>query len=273
MCLVAGVLVADSAQALERQLAGMRLGQHAVEVLDIYGRPHAVIWGVPGGEFEAGAAAGVGEAGAAGAEGEMAGAGMAEPGAAGPMPEEGAPGEAVAGPGEFPEAGAEAGEVGAEGAPAAGAAAAMGDVQRNQYPIWALPLWVTMEGGEVQWLYRCQGSLVGFVLDGRGYIRDIAVAAESCDFARSAMWRPHEYVKLGDSYKRVLYRYGWPSETLTYYPSVTRMDGEGWEGNLVTWSGAVGEYSRDTILRYHENNNISFTLHNMKVVRIHIWRP
>ena len=159
-----------------------------------------------------------------------------------------------------------------EGAAGAGAAAATaGDVQRHQYPVWALPLWVTMDPGDVQWLYRCQGSLVGFVLNSQGFIRDIVVAAENCDFARTAMWRPHEYIKLGDSYKRVLYRYGWPDETLTYYPAIARTDGPGWQGNVVTWNGTVHEYSRDTILRYHENNNISFTLHNMQVVRIYIW--
>ena len=275
MCVLAGALVAGGVQARVTQLAGMRMGQHAVDILDIYGRPHAIVWGLPGDEFDTGAA---GAAGGEGGEmgGEMGGAagGMAE---AGGVPEE-MGGEEMGGgmgPGEFPEEGAAAeGEAGVAGA----GAATTGDVQRTHYPIWALPLWVTMDPGDLQWLYRCNGALVGFILNSGGFIKEIVVAAERCDFARSAMWQPHEYVKLGDSYKRVIYRYGWPDETLTYYPTISwsgggtgELSGGSGPGNTVTWNGRVREYSRDSILRYNENNNISFTLHNMKVVRIYIW--
>ena len=86
LCVLAGVLVAGSVEAREIQLAGMRMGQHAVDVLDIYGRPHAIIWGAPGGEFDTGAAAGAG-----GGMGEGMGPGGGEEMAAGPgagMPEE-----------------------------------------------------------------------------------------------------------------------------------------------------------------------------------------
>ncbi len=265
-CILAAGLVVGTAQAREIQLAGMRLGQHAIDVLDIYGRPHALVWGIPGDQFETGAAA----AGAMGGEGMEAGAEAEMMGAGAPMPEEemGAGMEAAPGPGEFPEEGAAEGE--APGA-AAGAPAVAGNVQRNQYPIWGLPLWVTLNSGEVQWLYRCSGSLVGFVLDGRGFIQRIVVASERCNFARSSLWRPHEYIKLGDSYKRVIYRYGWPDETLT----IDILAGTAPGGGMSAQAGAgvvgfIQEYSRDPVLCYYENNNIDFVLHNMKVVRIQI---
>ncbi len=266
-CVLAGGLVVGTAQAREVQLAGMRLGQHAIDVLDIYGRPHALVWGIPGDQFETGAAA----AGAMGGEGMEAGAGAEMMGAGAPMPEEemGAEMEAAPGPGEFP-TGEEAGVEGE--APAGAAAAAVtGNVQRNQYPIWGLPLWVTLNSGEVEWLYRCNGTLVGFVLDPRGFIQRIVVASERCNFARSSLWRPHEYIKLGDSYKRVIYRYGWPDETLT----IDILAGTAPGGGMSAQAGAgvlgfIQEYSRDPVLCYYENNNIDFVLHNMKVVRIQI---
>ena len=154
------VLITGVANAREVQLAGMRLGQHAINLLDVYGQPMGIATG-QGEEFASGAAAGAGM----GMEG-------AAPGAAG--------------------------------------AAGAGGVQRNPYPLWALPVWVTLEANEVQWLYQVGPVVLGFVLDRDGYIKSIAVAAENCNFARTALWQPHQYVKLGDNYKRVIYRYGWP---------------------------------------------------------------
>jgi len=268
VCVLSLVLIAGVANAREVQLAGMRLGQHAINLLDIYGQPMGIATG-QGDEFASGGAGAAMGGDIMGMEGMMMGMPGAEamPGAAGPMPgeagmaPEGAP---MAGPGEFPGA-----EAGAPGAAAAGAAA--GGVQRNAYPIWALPVWVSLGANEVQWLYRVGPVVLGFVLDRDGYIRSIAVAAENCDFARTALWQPHQYVKLGDNYKRVLYRYGWPDETLTYYSTGPGAVGTGGGPVTVTWNGVTREFSRDVILRYAEHNNVEFTFHNMECVRIHIW--
>ena len=40
----------------------------------------------------------------------------------------------------------------------------------------------------------------------------------------------------------------------------------------VTFTGITKTFSRDCVLRYTEGgDNIDFTLHNFRVVRIHIW--
>lgn len=264
-------LGAGSAGAWEVQLAGMRLGQHAVNLLDIYGEPMGIVTG-DGEQFASGAAAG-----GAGMGGEMGMDMMGMPG--GDMGMMGA-GEApmmaedpgmMGGPGPMEpgmDAGMDAG--GMEGG-AAGGATSAGGVQRNPFPRWALPVWVTIESHEVQWLYRIDGVVIGFVMDRDGYIKSIAVAGEECNFARTSLWRPHEYLKLGDSYKLAIYRYGWPGETMTFDNDGPGEVGYGGGPVTVTWNGVVREFSRDCILRYHENNNIDLTFHNMELTRIHIW--
>ncbi len=264
--LLSCLLLAGVADAREVQLAGMRLGQHAVTLLDIYGQPMGIATG-QGDEFASGAAAG----GAMGMDGMGMGMEGAMPGMM-PMGEPGMPPDAGMGPGAFPEPGMEGmgAEPGMEGGGATAGAGA-GGVQANPFPMWALPVWVDLESNQLQWLYRRGPVVLGYVLDRDGYIESIAVAGENCNFARSSMWQPHQYVKLGDSYKQVIYRYGWPDETFTYYSTGPGEVGPGGGPVTVTWNGVTREFSRDCILRYTEHNNIEFTLHNMKVVRMHIW--
>ena len=124
---------------------------------------------------------------------------------------------------------------------------------------------------------RCRGRVAErrrpftFVLDRDGFIRVIAVAAEKCDYARTALWAPHRYIKLGDSYKRVLYRYGWPDDQIGF--SWSSPGGASVGGGLVSvsFNQTSRTYTRDMMLRYEEENNIAFTLHDMVVTRIHIW--
>jgi len=170
------------------------------------------------------------------------------------------------GPGAFPGAmGAPPGAPGGGGGP--GAAAAPG----GSFPIWALPVWVELEEGEVEWIYQRGPVILGFVLDRDGYIQVIAVAAESCNYARTHLWQPHKYVKLGDDFKRVMYRYGFPDESLTFSHSGPGTATLGAGSVTVSFGGTSRTFSRDVILRYSEENNIAFTLHDMKVTRIHIW--
>lgn len=283
------VLITGVANAREVQLAGMRLGQHAINLLDVYGQPMGIATG-QGEEFASGAAAGgMGMGmdmlgGAMAGPGEMPGAQPAGPPFQGPGAFPGGPEDmaaagmaggilgAAAGGGTMEEMAAAGIAGGILGAAVGGAAAAgAGGVQRNPYPLWALPVWVTLEANEVQWLYQVGPVVLGFVLDRDGYIKSIAVAAENCNFARTALWQPHQYVKLGDNYKRVIYRYGWPDETLTYYSTGPGEVGTGGGPVSVSWGGVTREFSRDVILRYTEHNNIEFTFHNMECVRIHIW--
>lgn len=297
---VAALVLASSSAvyAREVQLAGMRLGQHAIDLLDVYGEPDGVVVG-EGPEFAAAAAAAAGAPGMPGMPGVpgMPGAPMprgAFPGApsplmgapAGPRIPAGPPGRAMAppmgrpglpptaappvgrpgmpGPGVFPGPPG-VGLPGAPGAPGAAAAPA------GAFPIWALPVWVEVEPAEVEWLYQRGPVILGFVLDRDGYIQVIAVAAENCNYARTALWRPHKYVKLGDDFKQVLYRYGFPDQSITFSSTGPGQATPGTGGITVSFAGFSRVFSRDVILRYTEDNNIAFTLHDMNVTRIHIW--
>ena len=268
-------LICAPACAREVQLAGIRLGDHAVNLLDIYGQPDGIVVGV-GEELAAaqapgGVGVGAGPAmfgppggGLLGDLGGMLGMGM-------PGEMAGPPGADIAGPPSEMGPGAFPGEVGAPGAaPAAGAAAA-GAVGAQPFPMWALPLWVTLRSGEVEWIYRKGPVVMGFVLDRDGFVRVIAIAAENCGYARTALWKPHRYVKLGDSFKRVIYRYGYPDETVPFSWSTAGSASVGGGSLTVSFGQVSRTYSRDCMVRYTENNNISFTLHNFVVTRIHIW--
>ncbi len=198
-----------AAQAAEVQLVGIRLGQHAINILDVYGNPDGVVVGSGEEITTAQAPPGMGAPGGAEMMGPPGGMGMEMGGGAPPggemmgMPPAGGPEEMGAMPGEA--------MPGAPGAAAGGAGA-----QVAPFPRWGLPVWVTMREGEVEWIYRKGPVVMGFVLDEFGYVVVVAVAGEKCDYARTAMWRPHEYVQLGDSFKRVIYRYGWPDDTITF---------------------------------------------------------
>jgi len=285
LSMVLAALAVCTAQAWEVQLAGIRLGQHAINLLDVYGEPDGVQTAC-GEDFAGGGAGAAGVGGGMEGMGEMGGEeGMMGGGemAAGPPEAAGGPGAGEFPPGEGGMMGEGAGE-GAVGAAGAGAGGGGESVNASAEPRWALPVWVALEGCEVEWFYRIGGVVLGFVMDRDGYIKTIVVAAENCGFARTALWRPHGYVKLGDDYKRVIYRYGWPHE-MAYAVSATDITGSvgmtPWlldpqgevQGvpNAVTW-GSVGRVpASDISMRYNRNNNISFTLHDMKVVRIHIW--
>ncbi|MBU0608379.1 MAG: hypothetical protein KKI08_10875, partial [Armatimonadetes bacterium] len=174
-------------------------------------------------------------------------------------------------PGAFPGGGAPGGP-GAAGAPGAGGGgAAAGGLQTEPFPIWALAVWVDLEARDVEWIYQKGPVVMGFVLDRDGFCKIIAVAAEQCNYARTALWSPHRYVKLGDDFKRVIYRYGYPDETITFNAAGPGEVGVG-GGQIAVQFGQVNRvFSRDCLMRYTRNNNIEFTLHNMVVTRIHIW--
>ena len=337
--LVALMVLGTCASAKEVQLAGIRIDAPWVTVLDVYGCPASIVTYAPSGAAGGGAAGGMGGGmmpggmggpmmgGMPGMGGGMMG-GM--PGMGGEMMGTGMPGMAGMG---GPMAG---------GMPGMGGGAAAGG-GGGGFPMWALPVWVVLEEGEVEWFYQKGDVCLGFVFNRDGYVRVIAVAGEGCDYARTALWRPHRYVKLGDDFKRVLYRYGYPDEVEPFSadtagggggggaaagapgagmpgagmpgagmpggeagappgmggpmmggpmmgggmpgmggPEAGAAPGAGGGGGAaaagalgpisVTFSGDTNVLTRDAVLTYSDNNNIAFTLHNMKVTRIHIWK-
>jgi len=293
------VLVPLSAQAREVQLAGIRLGDHAVNILDVYGMPDGIAVG-EGTELTAAQTAGGAAAGAPTmgqptpdimgmAMGAM-GMGGGAPGMPGMMPMGGAPpggmpggmpggapggmpggmpGEA-GGPGAFPGGGAPGGP-GMAGGPGAAGGGAAGGLAAEPFPIWALAVWVDLQARDVEWVYQKGPVVIGFVLDRDGFCKVIAVAAENCNYARTALWSPHRYIKLGDDFKRVIYRYGYPDETVTFTSAGPGAAGVGGGEVAVQFGQTTRTYSRDCLMRYTQSNNVEFTLHNMVVTRIHIW--
>ena len=146
-----------------------------------------------------------------------------------------------------------------------------GDVSSGTFPTWVAPIqlqfrpavvdpvtgYTALQQDSFMWVYSRGPVVIGVMLDADGYVSQICLAGEECGFARTAMWRPHQYVKLGDNYKRVLYRYGLPDAT-------SALDAH--------TANPGGGLARDVVLRYGRSANVEFTLHNFTVTRIHIWR-
>lgn len=314
LLVVAALLVAalgvSPGYAREVQLSGIRLGDHAINLLDVYGTPDGIavgegeallsaqappggaggpggpaMFGPPGGDMGLGALLGMPGMGAPGGMPGMPG--MGGPGMPGmPGMPGGGPGGMPAPPGGPGMPGMPGGEAGMPGMPGAGGpgapgmpggggpgGAAAGGLAAEPFPIWALAVWVDLGPHQVEWVYNKGPVVMGFVLDRDGFVVTIAVAAEKCDYARTALWRPHRYVKLGDDFKRVIYRYGYPDETVTFTNSGPGEASTGGGSVTVSFGQTTRTFSRDCLLRYTENNNnIEFTLHNMRVTRIHIWQ-
>ena len=278
------VLIAATASANEIQLAGIRLGQHALNLFQVYGQPDGIVEGQSEALTPA-AGAGAGAGGAqAGPQGGMEG------GMGGGIPGVGTADE-MAGMGPGGTAGMMMGMVqgllgGGQAAPqqAAGAAPAAGGAAggrppspnpffRSSIPDWASPVWVRLWADETLWVYRRGAVVLGFVLDRDGYIVAICVAGEKCDWARTAMWDPKRTVKLGDNFRTVINRYGYPTRTDVY----NRVD-RTWASNFPPSTvdsafGGIQHAYRDLILHYGHNDNIEFLLRDMEVIRIHIWEP
>lgn len=236
LCLVitlAALALCVTASATEVQLAGVRLGQHSFHVFQVYGQPDCVIFGAdgPGGISTAG-----GGAPAAAAAGPSAGepSGGPSAGAEGAMPGEGgAPAEPAFG-----------------GASTAGGGAPSGTrfARSVDVPDWASVVRTPMTTKETMWCYRRGDVSLAFILDRDGYVVAILVAGKRCDWARTALGEPKRAVKLGDSFKTVIDRYGYPAS-----------------------SGPGSGFSRDITLNYGYDNNVEFWLTDMKVSRIFIW--
>ena len=185
---------------------------------------------------------------------------------------------AVARPGVGPAVGAgQAAQPGAGPPPQAFPGAGAG----GAVPIWATPIWFDLRTDaygqpEVEYIYYKGGDVVvGIVCDSRGYITAVAVAGRECDFARTAMGDPERTIKLGDGFKKVIYRYGYPDRIETFSGGGP---GTPFTGS-VSFQGTSNVFERDCILYYDQQTpdgkekNVAFTLHDMLVTRVHIWIP
>jgi len=240
---LAALALCVTASAVEVQLAGVRLGQHSLHVFQVYGQPDCIILGAdgPGGISTGGG-------GTPGAAAAAAGPSAGEPSAG---PSGGAEGIGASG-GE----GAPPGAEGAAPTPSFGGASTAGGgapsgtrfARSVDVPDWASVVRTPMTTKETMWCYRRGDVSLAFILDRDGYVVAILIAGKRCDWARTALGEPKRAVKLGDSFKTVIDRYGYPSQ-----------------------SGPGGGFSRDVTLNYGYDNNVEFWLTDMKVSRIFIW--
>jgi len=193
----------------------------------------------------------------------MMGAGMGGPGMAGPMM-----GGPMMGGGNVTLPGGSSGVV--------GFSAAQGV---SDFPDWVMSVWFDLHEDEIELFYIRDKVAVGFVVKKRtGQIVAISVAGEQCDFARTALNKPHETIKLGDDFKHVCFRYGQPHDLETFTGTGAAATTNFGEPTTVTFGGVTNQFRRDCILWYHEvrglkQSNVAFTLHDLKVTRMHIWIP
>jgi hypothetical protein len=158
----------------------------------------------------------------------------------------------------------------------------------------------TLTAGQVEWVYNRGDLALGFVVSGMGtdaQISDIIVSIWNQQPRRTPPIRTELGIGLGDSFRSVLLRYGWPPlvQTLhvmrattpgalptpqmmlppaslpttgvTSLPPVTI--GTGGEA-MATVGLAARSFTRHCVLGYP---GVTFTLYRMKVVRIQIYEP
>ena len=277
---------------LEFQLAGIGLGTRAVDkdrfnridrygLFALHGNPTAVVRAV-----ESAAAAG----------------GGAEGGAPGAAPGGGAPG---------------GGAPGGEGAaptntnltllqqPPEVATLFPGASPQGGLPSWALAVTVQLDQNHVQWLYKRDTYSMGFVVDRLGFVDAIIVAGERSDISTTQLEDPVHTVKLGDDFRKVVFRYGYPDDIvpLAADPAATANATTGAPGGGAgagaAGGGALGGPGgapggpggaaaggdagggaatptdnaafRTYDLRYEQSYNVVFTIRNNRVVRIYIF--
>ncbi len=75
---------------------------------------------------------------------------------------------------------------------------------------WMSAVNISIPGGHIMWLYRRDGFAMGYVIDPLGFVTAITVAGDDCPIAATQMGDPYHKVQLGDDFRKVLWRYGYP---------------------------------------------------------------
>ena len=175
-------------------------------------------------------------------------------------------------------------------------------------PSWALAVTVQLDQNHVQWLYKRDNYSMGFVVDRLGFVDAIIVAGERSDISNTQLEDPVHTVKLGDDFRKVVFRYGYPDDIvpLAADPAATANATTGAPGGGAAGGGAGGAPGaapgaagggrgapgaaeggdaggagaaadvnnaafRTYDLRYEQSYNVVFTIRNNRVVRIYIF--
>jgi hypothetical protein len=246
---------------LEFQLAGIGIGTRAVDkdrfnridrygLFALHGNPTAVVRAIP-------------QAAAAGGEAGGAAAGGAPPAAA--------PGGAPGGEGAATAAPANANLTLFQQPPEL--ATLFPSNLQGGLPAWALAVTVELDNNHVQWIYKRDTYVMGFVVDRLGFVDAIIVAGLQSDIARTQLEDPIHTVKLGDDFRKVTFRYGYPDDIvpLAADPAAVANSATGAVGG--GGGGAAGDNAayRTFDMRYEQSYNVVFTIRNNRVVRIYIF--
>lgn len=162
--------------------------------------------------------------------------------------------------------------------------------QQGGLPAWALAITVELDNNHVEWLYKRDTYAMGFVVDRLGFVDAIIVAGLQSDIARTQLEDPIHTVKLGDDFRKVAFRYGYPDDIVPLAAdpggvanSATGAVGGGAGAGTAGGAGAgaaaggVGTTAPDNgayrtfDMRYEQSYNVVFTIRNNRVVRIYIF--
>ena len=172
-------------------------------------------------------------------------------------------------------------------------------------PDWALAVTVELDQNHVQWLYKRDTYAMGFVVDRLGFVDAVIVVGTQSDISRTQLEDPIHTVKLGDDFRKVVFRYGYPDDIVPLAAdpaavanSVTGAPGGGGGGAAAAGGGGLGipggapgaaaapggadaggggaaaadnAAYRTYDLRYEQSYNVVFTIRNNRVVRIYIF--
>ena len=161
-------------------------------------------------------------------------------------------------------------------------------------PDWALAVAVQLDNNHVQWIYKRETFVMGFVVDRLGFVDAIIVAGVGSDISRTQLEDPLHTVKLGDDLSKVLFRYGYPDDVVPLAPDTpeepggtnsialaangtARVDGSGTDaqtgvpGVINSLTEPQNALYRTYDVRYEQSYNTVFTIRNNRVVRIYIF--
>lgn len=93
--------------------------------------------------------------------------------------------------------------------------------QGGGLPDWAAAITVALDNNHVEWLYRRDTYSMGFVVDRLGFVDAIVVAGVQSNITRTQLEDPLHTVKLGDDFRKVMFRYGYPDTIETYSINVS----------------------------------------------------
>ena len=112
--------------------------------------------------------------------------------------------------------------------------------QQGGLPDWAGAITVGLDNNHVEWLYNRDTYSMGFVVDRLGFVDAVVVAGIYAPIAKTQMEDPLHTVQLGDDFRKVVFRYGYPDTIETYTINAIAGVGAATGGGGAAAGGAEG---------------------------------